>query len=135
MVRGHGSPMLRYRNREGYWAWVLHRVSGVATVLFLFIHILDTSLLGFGPEAYETFIHLYRLPAFRVMEVGLAAAVLYHGLNGLRIIATDFSDTAARAQRPLWYVVWGLFLVIFLPTAYLMLRPVFFPAGALAGAP
>src|SRR5687767_8352968 len=113
--------MLLFRGREGYWSWVLHRVSGVATVLFLFVHILDTSLVGFGPQAYETFIHLYRLPAFRVMEVGLAAAVLYHGLNGLRIILADFSDAAARVQRQLWYGVWAVFLVMFLPTAYFML--------------
>src|SRR5688572_3298192 len=104
--------MLAYRGREGYWAWLLHRVSGVAIVLFLFLHILDTSLLGFGPEAYETFVFIYKAPPFRVMEVALAGACLYHGFNGLRIIAIDFIADATRVQRQLWYAVWAIFLVL-----------------------
>jgi succinate dehydrogenase / fumarate reductase cytochrome b subunit len=119
--------MLRYRGREGYWAWLLHRVSGVAIILFLFLHVLDTCLIGFGPSVYETFVAYYRVPAFRVLEVALSGAVLYHGINGLRIIVIDFVETATRIQRQLWYVVWAAFLVLFLPAAFFMLRPVFFP--------
>jgi succinate dehydrogenase / fumarate reductase cytochrome b subunit len=119
--------MLSYRGREGYWAWLLHRVSGVAIILFLFLHVLDTSLIGFGPEAYETFVSLYRAPTFRVMEVALAGAVLYHGINGIRVILIDFVQNATRIQKQMWYAVWALFLVLFLPTAFVMLRPVFFP--------
>jgi succinate dehydrogenase / fumarate reductase, cytochrome b subunit len=124
--------MLSYRGREGYWAWLLHRVSGVAIILFLFLHVLDTSLIGFGPSAYETFVSFYRVPVFRVLEVALSGAVLYHGINGLRIILIDFVETATRIQRQLWYVVWASFLVLFLPTAFFMLRPVFFPTVAFA---
>ena len=124
--------MLSYRGREGYWAWLLHRVSGVAIILFLFLHVLDTSLIGFGPSAYETFVSFYRVPVFRVLEVALSGAVLYHGINGLRIILIDFVETATRIQRQLWYVVWASFLVLFLPTAFFMLRPVFFPTLGLA---
>src|SRR5437763_8574790 len=120
--------MLNYRGREGYWAWLLHRVSGVAIILFLFLHVLDTSLVGFGPAAYESFVSIYRVPVFRVLEVALAGAVLYHGVNGIRLILIDFIDDAARMQRPLWYAVWVSFLVLFLPAAFFMLRPVFFPA-------
>jgi succinate dehydrogenase / fumarate reductase cytochrome b subunit len=118
--------MLSYRGREGYWAWLLHRVSGVAIMLFLFLHVLDTSLIGFGPVTYETFVSLYRAPLFRLLEVALAGAVLYHGLNGLRIILIDFVEDGTRVHRQLWYAVWGAFLVLFLPSAFVMLRPVFF---------
>jgi succinate dehydrogenase / fumarate reductase cytochrome b subunit len=123
--------MLSYRGREGYWAWLLHRVSGVAVILFLFLHVLDTSLIGFGPAAYESFVFLYRAPLFRVLEVALAGAVLYHGINGIRIIVIDFIQDATRIQRQMWYVVWASFVVLFLPAAFLMLRPVFFPTVGL----
>jgi succinate dehydrogenase / fumarate reductase cytochrome b subunit len=119
--------MLSYRGREGYWAWLLHRVSGVAIILFLFLHVLDTSLIGFGPAAYESFVFLYRVPAFRVLEVALAGAVLYHGINGIRIIIIDFVDKSTRIQKQLWYLVWASFLILFLPAAFIMLKPVFFP--------
>src|SRR5947209_9793274 len=99
--------MLRYRGREGYWAWLLHRVSGVAIILFLFLHVLDTCLVGFGPNAYDTFVSIYRVPAFRVLEVALSGAVLYHGINGLRTILTDLVETAPRMQPQPWYAEWA----------------------------
>jgi succinate dehydrogenase / fumarate reductase cytochrome b subunit len=122
--------MLRYRGREGYWAWLLHRLSGLGVLAFLFLHVLDTSLVSFWPGAYVALLHVYRAPVFRVMEVGLAAALLYHGINGLRICLADFSDLAARRHREVWYAGWAAFVVLFLPTAYLMLRPL--AAGAVA---
>jgi len=121
-----------YRGREGQWSWIAHRVTGVAIILFLFLHVLDTSLVGFGPAAYETFVTLYRFAPFRVLEVALAGAVLYHGINGIRIILIDFIQDATRIQRQLWYVVWASFLVLFIPTAFLMLRPVVSPMLGLA---
>jgi len=122
---------MRWRGREAYWAWLLHRLSGVGVMLFLFLHVLDTSLVLFGPEAYEMFVFLYRAPLFRVLEVGLAAAVLFHGLNGVRIIVIDFVAEAARIQRPLMYATWTAFLALFLPAAFFMLRPVFPALGLL----
>ena len=42
--------MIRLRGREIYFAWLLHRISGLAIMLFLFLHVLDTCLIGFGPS-------------------------------------------------------------------------------------
>ena len=115
-----------YRGREGMWAWLLHRVTGVGVLFFLLIHILDTALVLFGPELYNHAIGLYRMPAFRVMEVVLAGSVLYHALNGVRITLIDFWDKAVKWNRQLFYGEVVLFFVLFLPSAYMMLRPVFF---------
>src|SRR5260370_1829117 len=98
--------MLSYRGREGYWAWLLHRVSGVAIILFLFLHVLDTCLVGFGPNAYETFVSIYRVPFFRVLEVALSVAVLYHGINALRILVTAFLQPPTPIPHHLWYAVY-----------------------------
>lgn len=114
-----------YRGGAGQWAWLLHRWSGVAVLLFLLIHILDTGLVLFGAEAYNRIVGLYTHPVFRVGEVGLAAAVLYHALNGIRITMLDFYPGLSRRQRQLFYAVVSAFVVIFLPAAYLMLEPLF----------
>jgi succinate dehydrogenase / fumarate reductase cytochrome b subunit len=116
--------VLRLRGREVYVAWLLHRISGVAIVLFLFLHILDTSLVGIGPGAYDTFVSIYRVPLFRVLEVALVAAVVYHGVNGVRVIVVDFVENTNAIQRQLWWLVWLVFAVLFLPAAFVMLRPV-----------
>ena len=82
--------MTLYKGGIGQFSWILHRVTGVAVLLFLFVHILDTSLILLGPEWYNKLIALYRHPLFGLMEIGLFAAVLYHALNGVRILLIDF---------------------------------------------
>ena len=76
--------MTRYRGGVGQWSWMLHRVTGVGVLIFLCLHILDTSLVILGPEHYNRIIALYRHPLCRLSEVGLFAAVLFHALNGVR---------------------------------------------------
>ena len=40
---------LRYRGAIGQWSWVLHRLTGVGVVLFLALHVIDTSWAVFIP--------------------------------------------------------------------------------------
>src|SRR5437764_15300508 len=105
-------------------AWSLHRVTGLGVFLFLLAHVVDTSLVALGPDAYNHALALYRHPIFRVGEVALVACVLYHAINGVRIVLVDLSERAAQHQRGLFWAGLALFAVTFLPTAFLMLRPV-----------
>ncbi len=115
-----------YRGQIGQWAWLLHRVSGVAVAFFLFVHILDTALVGFGPDTYNLVVGIYERPAIRVLEILLVAAVLYHGGNGLRLIAIDFIPSAIKYNRAMIWAGTVLFPAIMVPVTYLMLRPMFF---------
>ena len=110
-----------YRGGVGQWSWVLHRFSGIAVLLFLFFHILDTALILVGPTLYNRIIQVYRLPLFGLSEIGLFAAVLYHALSGVRIIAIDFWPETTRWHKQMFYAVAALFLAIFLPVAWIML--------------
>ena len=112
-----------YRGGIGQWSWALHRITGVGVLLFLCLHILDTSLIILGPAPYNKIIAIYRIPVFRVMEVGLFACVLFHALNGVRIILIDFWENLTRFHRQLFYVELAGFVLIMLPVAYVMLRP------------
>lgn len=114
-----------YRGQVGMWAWILHRITGVGVLLFLFLHILDTMMVGFGPQVYETFVGLYRSGFIKVLEVALVASVLYHAVNGIRVIIVDFWGGATRIQQQLFYSTVVIFVVTFLPAAYFMLRPLF----------
>ena len=113
---------MRYQMREGMIAWLLHRVTGAGVVLFLLLHISDITLIGWGPRWFNKLLFIYRAWPFRVMEVFLLAAVLYHALNGIRIILIDFCPAAAGAQRKIFFGELALFAVAFFPAAYLMLR-------------
>lgn len=115
----------RYRGGEGMWSWILHRGTGLMVLGFLFLHILDTSLIGFGEEHYNRFVSFYKTVLFRPLEVVLVGAVIYHALNGLRIVLIDFWGRGARNERRLAQVQNVLSLAMFLPSAYIMLKPIF----------
>lgn len=110
-----------YRGREGQWAFLLHRISGVALALFLLLHVLDISLVMWGPEGpFDAFLAFYHNWPFRIGLLMVIAGVIYHALNGLRIIIMDFTTWGVRYQRPLWYGVMGMSLVLGLPVLYVI---------------
>ncbi len=78
-----------YRGREGHWLYIGHRLAGLGALLFLAIHILDTSTVYFFPSLYPHAIDIYRSTAFMLQEMVLVVAVIYHGVNGLKIILND----------------------------------------------
>ena len=117
--------MLRYRGREGHWAWVLHRVSGIGVMLFLLLHITDIFLLAFGPNVFNTWLFLFKAPPFRVMEVFLIFGVLFHAVNGLRVILMDFAPGMGRYQHVIFWIEVAVVTVIFIPAAVITLAPIF----------
>lgn len=113
-----------YRGREGQWAWLLHRVTGVGIILFLFAHVVDTAVVGWGPEAYNRVIAVYHNPFIRLLELGLVAAVIYHALNGVRIMITDFWPKANDINRQLTYGTTALFLLAMIPITIIIVKPI-----------
>ena len=111
-----------YRGREGMWSWVAHRITGVAVYLFLLVHVLDTALVRVDANIYDAVIASYKTPIINVLEVGLVAAVLYHALNGIRVILVDFWSKGPRYQKAMLWVVMAVWFVLMVPGAYFMLR-------------
>lgn len=111
-----------YRGREGMWSWVAHRITGVAVYLFLLVHVLDTALVRVDANIYDAVIASYKTPIVNLLEVGLVAAVLFHALNGIRVILVDFWSKGPRYQRPMLWVVMAVWLVLMVPGAFFMLK-------------
>jgi succinate dehydrogenase / fumarate reductase cytochrome b subunit len=104
-----------YRGDPGMWSWVLHRITGATIFFFLFVHVLDTALVRVSPQAYNEVIETYKTPIVGLMEVGLVGAVLYHALNGIRVILIDFWQQGSRYQRLMLWIVVGVFLAVMIP--------------------
>ncbi|GLZ39244.1 succinate dehydrogenase, cytochrome b556 subunit [Actinokineospora sp. NBRC 105648] len=111
-----------YRGDPGMWSWVAHRITGVLTFFFLFAHVLDTALVRVSPNAYDEIIETYKTPIVNLIEVGLVGAVLYHALNGLRVMLVDFWSQGPRFQKPMLWTILGIWVVVMLPGAYFMLE-------------
>jgi succinate dehydrogenase / fumarate reductase cytochrome b subunit len=110
-----------YRGHEGMWTWVAHRITGVAVFFFLLVHVLDTALVRVSPAAYDEVIATYKTPIVNLMEVGLVGAVLFHALNGIRIILVDFWSKGPRVQRQMTWAIVGIWVVLMVPGTYFLL--------------
>ena len=113
-----------YRGREGMWSLVAHRVTGVLIFFFLFAHVLDTALVRVSPNDYDLVVDTYKHPFVTLMEVGLVGAVLFHALNGIRVMLVDFWEKGVRLQRQMLYAELVLFTILMGPATYFMLLPV-----------
>lgn len=110
-----------YRGGAGQWAWVFHRLSGLGVLLFLMLHIIDTSTVFFAPAEYDFFVRLYKSPFFGLSEIALAAALIYHAVNGLKLVVLDFWPRLWPWHDRAQVVVWVLFGLLFVPTGSIML--------------
>jgi succinate dehydrogenase / fumarate reductase cytochrome b subunit len=95
------------------WSWVLHRITGVAIFFFLLVHVLDTALVRLSPEAYNAVINTYKTPLIGIAELGLVAAVLYHSLNGVRIVLIDFWRKGVKYQNIMFWIVVSIAFIVF----------------------
>jgi len=114
-----------YRGREGMWSWVAHRVTGVLIFFFLFAHVLDTALVRVSPDSYNRIMDTYKTPLVNLMEVGLVGAVLFHALNGLRVMAIDFWEKGTRYQKQMTWAVLAVFVAVMVPATYRMVLHTF----------
>ncbi len=75
------------RGRQpGSWAFILNRITGLALTFYLVLHLIVLNKLTQGSHAYDDFLVLTHLPLIQLGEILLIAAVVLHGLNGLRVI-------------------------------------------------
>jgi len=111
-----------YIGDPGMWSWVAHRITGVLTFFFLFVHVLDTALVRVSPAVYNAVIETYKTPVVALLEVGLVGAVLYHALNGIRVMLVDFWSKGPKYQRPMLWSLLGVWLVVMVPGAFFMLQ-------------
>ncbi|MBB5854989.1 succinate dehydrogenase, cytochrome b556 subunit [Amycolatopsis umgeniensis] len=111
-----------YRGDPGMWSWVLHRITGVLTFFFLFVHVLDTALVRVSPDTYNEVIETYKTPIVNLLEVGLVGAVLFHALNGIRVMLVDFWEKGPKFQKPMLWTILAIWVVVMIPGAFFMMK-------------
>src|SRR5829696_9514427 len=114
-----------YSGCTGQYAWALHRATGIGILFFLLVHIIDISLIGLGKAVYDASVEFYARPVLVPMEVLLVGAVVYHTLNGIRIMTIDFTKSGYRQERVSFAVVMILTILLTLPSAWIIFRAEF----------
>lgn len=117
-VRIGQSPI--YTGDPGQYAWVLHRATGIGILFFLIVHVIDIMLIGLGRDVYDHSVEYYANPWIIPMEIILVGAVIYHTLNGLRIIAINFSANGPSRERKYFWWVLALTVALTAPSAVII---------------
>lgn len=93
------------RYKMGMWVWILHRITGVIIVLYGIAHLWVVSHARVDSGAsFDRLIDTFNKPWVKALELVLLAAILYHAVNGLRILLFDLG-IGVRVQKQLF---WGL---------------------------
>ena len=110
---------LSYKKDPGSWAWILHRITGIALIGYLFLHIFSLSPLTQGEAAFNEKMVSFTTPFFMFLEWLLFAFVLFHSFNGIRIVLVDWAD-GARYQKSLYVWSWIIGVILFLAMGIVM---------------
>ncbi len=87
--------MKAHRNQALWYAYIIHRVSGVALALFLPVHFWVLSLALTDPDALDGFFAWADNPLVKVAEFGLVFLLAAHLFGGLRLLALEFLPWSA----------------------------------------
>ncbi len=89
------------------YLYILHRLSGLAILLYLVLHIYVTWFKVRGKESWEGIMsffggYYFGLPIFKLGEYLLFAAVAFHAANGIRLILTELGFLLGKPKRPIY---------------------------------
>jgi succinate dehydrogenase / fumarate reductase, cytochrome b subunit len=111
--------MFRYRKHSGSWAWILHRLTGLGLTAYILMHIVALTGLLKGEAAFNEEMRLFSSPVFLFGEWLLGALVMFHAINGIRIVLVDFGN-GARYHKQILTFVYILSVIIVAGMGYLI---------------
>ena len=87
----------------GMWAWMLFRISGLILVFYLFVHVwvISQGRLN-GAGTMNSFFKFFDKPFLVFLDLMLVSAVLYHALNGVRIVLMDLGIGIRQHKAIFW---------------------------------
>ena len=119
LKRNVGLQGLRYKGGGPMLSWSLHRISGVAIVTFVGLHMLASFLMQqFGSDLGTSLNIIYESVYFQVLIIFI---VLFHALNGFRIVILDTWPQLLEFQREAIWLQWLVFIPVYGLTIFLML--------------
>ena len=100
----------RARSHPAYWAFIVHRVSGLLLTLFLPLHFWALGQAFHGAPGLDGFLAWTQNPLVKFAETGLVLLLAAHMSGGLRLLMVEFLDWRDR-HKTLLAAAAGLALV------------------------
>jgi len=106
------------RTLKGEWLgfeayiWAAQRVTGIVIVAFLIVHLYTLGAIGGGEAAFDRIMQKMDSPLVKVGELILLWVLLFHALNGIRLILLNLVPTINHRRIAYWVPVISLILVL-----------------------
>jgi succinate dehydrogenase / fumarate reductase, cytochrome b subunit len=84
-------------------SFALHRLTGLALIVYLYVHLGVLSMLLIGKSAWSSFLGTVTATGFLVFDVVLIFGLLFHGINGIRVALVG-SGIGVNRQRAMFWV-------------------------------
>src|SRR5258706_10489619 len=97
----------RARRHAGWWAFAVHRISGVALAVFLPLHFWVLGQALGGEAALDTVLRWTEQPLVKASEVALVFLLAAHLTGGLRLLLAEFAGWRASWQPALLALAGG----------------------------
>jgi len=111
---------LSYYRFIGSWAWILHRLSGLALIFYLTLHIWVIHSLTVSEARFNSVMTTLSSPLFKILEVGLWGVILFHAFNGIRIAIVDFFK-GSEFHRRWFYLLIAIAFVLWALGSYMII--------------
>lgn len=82
----------RARRHAAWWAFLMHRLSGLALAVFLPMHFWALGLALRGDAALDGFLRFSDRPLFKAAEWGLVVLLALHMMGGVRLLLIEFTQ-------------------------------------------
>jgi len=101
-----------YRS-TGFISFLLRRITGVALVLYLFTHMWVIGSANSGADVFDARLNFVQSTGFKFAEIALLAAVVYHGLDGIRLMIVHYFNVTDY-RKSLFYAIFAASVLLVL---------------------
>jgi succinate dehydrogenase / fumarate reductase cytochrome b subunit len=128
---GRNSEFWPTNMKTGMWAWVGHRLTGLALVVYVFMHLsfLTTASLSEGGADFDKLMATTSQPLFVAMDFMLVIIVIYHAMNGFRIMLFDLG-VGIRRQKLVFWICMAVSAVLIVGGLWAIWHLIIVPGGA-----
>jgi succinate dehydrogenase / fumarate reductase cytochrome b subunit len=111
LKRNVGMQSIKYRGGGPMLSSIMHRITGLAIVLFVSTHVIASFVMQqFGSDWATSINIIYESTYFQFIVIFV---VLYHMMNGLRMIILDLWPKLLEFQREATWVLWLIFIPVY----------------------
>jgi len=117
---GRNSEFWPTNMKTGMWAWVGHRLTGLVLVAYVFMHLSFITQASLSHEKFDSLMEIVEKPLFVLLDFVLVCAVIYHAMNGLRVVLFDMG-IGIRRQKLIFWIMMAISVAIIVAGFWVLL--------------